>query len=84
MQLTYKAVWFIGVVFPLIFYGRFPAYAILHVVIMASYIIGDLIAIPFPYLFSKSDASEDLDVNRVTVWNRMKKYKIDLKKVLIP
>ena len=53
MQLTYKAVWFIGVVFPLLVSGKFPNYAILLVVIMASYIIGDLIAIPFSYVFSK-------------------------------
>ena len=55
MQLTYKSVWFIGVVFPLLISGKFPNYAILHVVIMASYIIGDLIAIPFSYVFSKKD-----------------------------
>ena len=55
MQLTYKSVWFIGVVFPLLVSGKFPNYAILHVVIMASYIIGDLIAIPFSYVFSKKN-----------------------------
>ncbi|MBE9531153.1 MAG: hypothetical protein IMF00_07790 [Proteobacteria bacterium] len=58
MQLTYKAVWFIGVVLPLLVSGKFPNYAILHVVIMASYIIGDLIAIPFSYVFSKKDFAD--------------------------
>lgn len=58
MQLTYKAVWFIGVVFPLLVSGKFPNYAILLVVIMASYIIGDLIAIPFSYVFSKKDFAD--------------------------
>ena len=53
LQLCYKVVWFVGVVFPLLISGHFPAYAILHVVIFATYIIGDLIAIPFPYLLSK-------------------------------
>ena len=53
LQLSYKTIWFIGVVVPLIFTGNFPAYAILHVIIFASYIIGDLIAIPFAYLFSQ-------------------------------
>jgi DNA-binding NtrC family response regulator len=33
---------------------------------------------------NQSEAARILGVNRVTVWNRMKKYKIDLKKVLIP
>ena len=63
MQLTYKSVWFIGVVFPLVVSGRFPTYAILLVVIMASYIVGDLIAIPFHYLFSKSDSPEELQLS---------------------
>ena len=31
MQLTYKSVWFIGVVFPLLTSGKFPNYAILLV-----------------------------------------------------
>jgi len=66
MQLCYKSIWFIGVVFPLVISGHFPSYAILHVVIMASYIVGDLIAIPFPYLFNRSDtADSNLSPERV-------------------
>jgi hypothetical protein len=53
LQLAYKAVWFIGIVVPLLALGQFPLYALLHVVIFASYIVGDLIAIPFPYVFEK-------------------------------
>jgi hypothetical protein len=56
LQLCYKSVWFIGVIFPLVIAGKFPTYAVLHVVVMASYIVGDLIAIPFPYLFGRTDA----------------------------
>jgi PAS domain S-box-containing protein len=33
---------------------------------------------------NQSEAARLLGVNRVTIWNRMKKYKIDLKKVLVP
>ena len=33
---------------------------------------------------NKSEAARILGVNRVTIWNRMKKYGIDLRKVLIP
>ncbi len=33
-------------------------YAILLVVVMASFIIGDLIAIPFSYVFSKMDTTD--------------------------
>jgi hypothetical protein len=58
MQLCYKSIWFIGVVFPLLVSGTFPLYAILHVVIMGSYIVGDLIAIPFPYVFSRTDTAD--------------------------
>jgi hypothetical protein len=57
MQLCYKSIWFIGVVFPMLVSGTFPLYAILHVVIMGSYIVGDLIAIPFPYVFSRTDTA---------------------------
>ena len=58
MQLCYKSIWFIGVVFPLLATGNFPLYGILHVVVMASFIIGDLIAIPFSYVFSKMDTTD--------------------------
>jgi hypothetical protein len=53
LQLTYKVVWFIGVILPGLIAGKFPAYAIVHVVTFAVYIIGDLIAIPFSYVFAK-------------------------------
>ncbi len=53
LQLSYKVVWFIGVIIPILVAGTFPAHAILLVVIFLSYIIGDLIAIPFPYVFAK-------------------------------
>lgn len=52
LQLTYKCVWFIGVVLPLLFAGTYPRYGLLHVVIFASFVIGDLIAIPFSYIFA--------------------------------
>ena len=54
MQLCYKSIWFIGVVFPLLITEQLPSYAILNVITFATYIIGDLIAIPFSYIFSKS------------------------------
>jgi len=53
LQLTYKSVWFIGVVFPLAFAGKYPHYGLLHVLIFASFVIGDLIAIPFSYIFAR-------------------------------
>ncbi len=53
LQLCYKTLWFIGVVIPLLLSGHFPGYAILFTVIFASYIIGDLVAIPFSYVFTR-------------------------------
>jgi hypothetical protein len=53
LQLCYKSIWFIGVILPILFKGKFPAHAILYVVIFATYIVGDLIAIPFSYVFAK-------------------------------
>jgi hypothetical protein len=53
LQLSYKVLWFIGVIIPILIAGKFPTYAILLVVIFAAYIIGDLIAIPFSYIFAK-------------------------------
>ncbi len=59
LQLSYKVVWFIGVILPLLVAAKFPAYAILHVVIFATYIVGDLIAIPFSYVFAKQSDQQD-------------------------
>jgi hypothetical protein len=53
LQLCYKAIWFIGVALPLVVMGQFPTYAIVFAVIFATYIIGDIIAIPFSYIFAK-------------------------------
>lgn len=53
LQLGYKVVCFIGIILPILVAGKFPAYAILYVVVFATFIIGDLIAIPFSYVFKK-------------------------------
>jgi hypothetical protein len=53
LQLVYKVVWYIGVMLPLLLRGRFPAYGVVYVVILALFVIGDLIAIPFSYVFAK-------------------------------
>lgn len=53
LQLIYKVVWFIGVLLPVLIAGEFQVYAIAYVVFFAIYIIGDLIAIPFSYVFAK-------------------------------
>jgi hypothetical protein len=53
LRLSYKVVWFIGVLLPVLIAGEFQVYAIAYVVFFAIYIIGDLIAIPFSYVFAK-------------------------------
>ena len=53
LQLSYKMVWFVGLILPVLIAGKFPSYAIEYIVFFAVYIIGDLIAIPFSYLFAK-------------------------------
>lgn len=52
LQLVYKTIWLAGVVLPLLLSGRFPLYATTVLVIFVSYIIGDLVALPFSHLFS--------------------------------
>lgn len=51
LQLCYKAVWFVGVTLPMLAAGRFPPYGAVYALIFASYIAGDLVAIPFSYVF---------------------------------
>lgn len=53
LQLCYKAIWLAGVILPLLLAGRFPLYATTLLLIFLTYIIGDLIAIPFSVVFSK-------------------------------
>jgi uncharacterized membrane protein len=52
-QLVYKPIWLAVVAIPLFLEGQFPLYIVVMSVVFLSYIIGDLIAIPFSYLFSK-------------------------------
>ncbi len=52
-ELFYKSIWLIGVMLPLLITGKFPSYGILMAVIFATYIIGNIIAIPFSYIFKK-------------------------------
>jgi len=53
VQLIYKPIWLIVVAIPLFLKGQFPFYIVVNSVIFLIFIIGDIIAIPFSYLFSK-------------------------------
>ena len=52
LSLTYKVIWLIAIIIPLILAGKLPSYAIMTGVIFATYIVGYLIAIPFGYLLA--------------------------------
>jgi hypothetical protein len=56
VELAYKLIWLCGVVVPLALRGEFPASSIVQVVIFGTFVVGDLMAIPFRYVFD-SDIS---------------------------
>lgn len=52
-QLVYKPIWLAVVAIPLFIKGQFPLYVVVISGVFLTYIIGNLMAIPFSYLFSK-------------------------------
>ena len=56
MQLFYKSIWLVAVILPLLLAGKLSLNEIYFAIGMLTYVIGDLIAIPFPYAFSKETA----------------------------
>lgn len=52
-QLIYKPIWLAVAALPLFLKGQFPLYVVVISAVFLTFIIGDLIAIPFAYLFSK-------------------------------
>jgi hypothetical protein len=53
LQLVYKPIWLIVVAIPLFIKGQFPLPVVFISAVFITYIIGNLIAIPFSYLFSE-------------------------------
>ena len=51
VELVYKLIWLCGVVVPLALRGEFPASSAGQVVIFVTFVAGDLVAIPFRYMF---------------------------------
>lgn len=62
LQLIYKSVWFLFVFFPLFFAGEFPNYGWASVVGNLIWMVLDIKAIPWKYLFSKDRPYEELTV----------------------
>ena len=59
MQLSYKSIWTISIFIPLLLKGKMQVYGVLFAVVFATYIIGDLIAIPFTTIFSRQSGQAD-------------------------
>jgi hypothetical protein len=57
LQLSYKIIWFAGVALPLVMKGQFPAHGYIFAGIFLTFVIGDLIAIPFGYIFGKDSVN---------------------------
>ncbi len=53
LQLFYKVIWFVGILLPLVFSGPLPWHGMVFSILFAAFIVGDLIAIPFRYIFAK-------------------------------
>ena len=53
LELVYKPIWLVAVALPLFLKGQFPFYVVFISVVFLTFIVGDLIAIPFSYVFSK-------------------------------
>jgi hypothetical protein len=56
LQLSYKTLWLVTVFVPLWLHGQATPYSWLFAVIFSSYVVGDLIAIPFRLLWADGAA----------------------------
>ncbi len=57
LQMTYKIIWFAGVVAPLLVKGQLPSYSYIFIFVFATYIAGNIIAIPFRWVFNGKEVS---------------------------
>jgi len=53
VQLTYKAIWFVAIIIPHLAAGPLPMFAVTISALFATFVIGDIIAIPWRYIFAK-------------------------------
>jgi hypothetical protein len=52
VELVYKLIWLCGIVVPLALRDEFPTSSVVQVVIFVTFVAGDLVAIPFRYMFA--------------------------------
>jgi hypothetical protein len=53
LQFTYKMVWFIAIIAPKAVAGDLPSFAITMSLLYVTYVIGDIVVIPWKHIFSK-------------------------------
>ena len=53
LQLTYKLIWFVAIIVPHLMAGRLPTFAITMSALYVTFVIGDITAIPWRYIFTK-------------------------------
>jgi len=57
-ELCYKSIWFVGVLIPFLLANEMQTHVVIFIVIFATFIIGNMIAIPFSYLFAKNSVKQ--------------------------
>ena len=60
MQLCYKTIWLTFIALPTFISGFHPFYSVLLIICMLSYVILDVIAIPFGYLFAEETHTDNM------------------------
>jgi hypothetical protein len=58
-ELVYKLIWLLGVITPLALRSEFPGWALVQVVVFITFVVGDLVAIPFRYVFAGEPAGAE-------------------------
>jgi hypothetical protein len=53
VEVIYKVIWFIVIFIPVSIAGQLPSYVINTAIVYAAFVVGDIVAIPFRYLFTK-------------------------------
>ncbi len=58
-QFAYKSIWLLAVFLPAVLKGVVPGHAVLLAAIFASYVAGDIIAIPFGYVLGRTAGTSE-------------------------
>jgi len=53
LQLTYKLIWLVGIIIPHLVTSQLPTFAMTTSALYVTFVIGDIIAIPWRHIFAK-------------------------------